>query len=180
MKKLMVAAAIVSMAAVVNAVTCAWSFNKVVQDPAKGAYNSYMAYLCDASVVSSTDMTAALLKGDVSKLSAEGLVQATVGTVQQGQLPYAKNASITAFGDYTGNTEYDFYTIILNDTTAADATYFLATKDLKVVCPTSGALAMAFGSQDAVAWQAMAVPEPTSALLMLLGMAGLALRRKQA
>ena len=32
----------------------------------------------------------------------------------------------------------------------------------------------------ATSWQAAAVPEPTSGLLMLLGMAGLALRRRRA
>ena len=35
-------------------------------------------------------------------------------------------------------------------------------------------------SQAAGAWTSVNVPEPTSGLLMLLGMAGLALRRKRA
>ena len=50
------------------------------------------------------------------------------------------------------------------------------------VAPETGAAGVAFGNLQtatttAGAWQS--VPEPTSGLLLLLGMAGLALRRKQ-
>ena len=36
------------------------------------------------------------------------------------------------------------------------------------------------GGSTATAWSTAAVPEPTSGLLLLLGMAGLALKRKRA
>ena len=36
------------------------------------------------------------------------------------------------------------------------------------------------GTGSSTAWSTAAVPEPTSGLLMLLGMAGLALRRRRA
>ena len=45
---------------------------------------------------------------------------------------------------------------------------------------TSQNASFMFGSQASQTWYAVAVPEPTSGLLMLLGMAGLALRRKRA
>ena len=59
-----------------------------------------------------------------------------------------------------------------------------ATKSVSFTSST-GAKNLAFGSQAtatqaAGAWTATAVPEPTSGLLMLLGMAGLALRRRRA
>ena len=38
---------------------------------------------------------------------------------------------------------------------------------------------MASATQNAANWTTAAVPEPTSGLLLLLGVAGLALRRKQ-
>jgi hypothetical protein len=47
--------------------------------------------------------------------------------------------------------------------------------------PSSGSLSMTFGTQTSNTWNEMAaVPEPTSGLLLLLGVAGLALRRKRA
>ena len=59
--------------------------------------------------------------------------------------------------------------------------------DVKVVSGTAldtGATSVAFGTmatftQNAANWSSADVPEPTSGLLLLLGVAGLALRRKQ-
>lgn len=52
--------------------------------------------------------------------------------------------------------------------------------EFRVFESTASGGKMAFAPGSAGAWTAAAVPEPTSALLLLLGVAGLALKRKRA
>jgi len=62
------------------------------------------------------------------------------------------------------------------------ATYYQISQNLTKTAPDTGFLQMTFGNLSANAqttWSP-AEPEPTSALLMLCGLAGLALRRKRA
>lgn len=92
----------------------------------------------------------------------------------------------TGYSTTVDVTDGDFYYAGTVDTDlAADYTFTLTATD-----PTSGATYSAtgsgssdnfgtgFGGIDAGTWSA--VPEPTSGLLMLLGVAGLALKRKRA
>ena len=77
-----------------------------------------------------------------------------------------------------GGNSYDFYFVIED----AGKVFTSATK-VGVSAQATAAATIGFGSmatatQNASNWAA--VPEPTSGLLMLLGMAGLALRRKRA
>ena len=181
MKKVIILAAAAFIAGVASAAQVQWSFTGVTADPNGTAYNAYTAYLCDASVVSAADLTAALAGGDFSKLGTAGFVQATSGTVQQGTTANAKIAATYKGGDYTAGASHTFYTLVLN-AEGADATYFTISADKTGVVPNAGALAMSFtnvsvGAQTA--WTAVA-PEPTSGLLMLVGFGALALRRRRA
>ena len=77
-----------------------------------------------------------------------------------------------------GGNSYDFYFVIED----GGKTFTSATK-AGVSAQATAAATIGFGSmasatQNASNWAA--VPEPTSGLLMLLGMAGLALKRKRA
>jgi hypothetical protein len=62
----------------------------------------------------------------------------------------------------------------------ADASNFAYTEVATKSVPDSGNLAWATTFASSSGWQAVAVPEPTSGLLMLVGLAGLALRRRRA
>ena len=179
MKKIMVPAAAAFIAGVASAAQVSWSFTGVTADPVGTAYNAYTAYLCDASVMSAADLGAALAGGDFSKLGTAGLVQATAGTVQQGTTANAKIAAAYKGGDYAAGSSHTFYTLVLNAEGDA-ASYFTISADKTGTAPSSGFLNMSFTNVSAgaqTAWTAVA-PEPTSGLLMLVGLAGLALRRR--
>ena len=68
----------------------------------------------------------------------------------------------------------------------ADATYFTISADVTKQAPATGFLAMSFANVSSTAqvgWTGItsaSIPEPTSGLLMLVGLAGLALRRRRA
>lgn len=181
MKKIMVLAAAAMIAGFASAAQVSWSFTGVTQDKSGTAYNGYTAYLCDASVYSASALAADLANGDFSKLSAAGFVQATAGTVQQGTTANAKIDATFKGGDYTVGDSHTFYTLILNGVGDA-ATEFTISKDVTAKVPSSGFLQMSYTNLSAnaqVAWTE-AAPEPTSGLLLLLGVAGLALKRKRA
>jgi len=119
-------------------------------------------------------MAGYLSSGNMSFLNA-AIVQTTTGISAGAGMRWAKSG----FGDYTAGTSATYYTIIFNGN-IADATHYMITPEVTASVPANGMLRMVFGSQAGNTWQAMTVPEPTSGLMILLGMAGLALRRKQA
>ena len=176
MKKLMLTLAAIATATVVNAAACAWSGAGVTLQTGDVA-TQYTMYLLDASVTSASDMATYLSAGDTSKLAA-ATVQTTTG-VAVGTTAARWNSS---FGNYTAGDEYTYYTVILDGAIdTADAYMITAEKTAKV--PAAGNLVMGFGTQASNTWNEMSsssVPEPTSGLLLLLGVAGLALKRKRA
>ena len=77
--------------------------------------------------------------------------------------------------------------VILNAETIEAATKMVITAEMTGTASgaTGTAGKMSFGSLgeltgNAANWQTVSVPEPTSGLLMLLGIAGLALKRRRA
>ena len=114
---------------------------------------------------------------------------ATGGDLTSDLLVYTKDAVVNgtianqAFSTVdtlTVGTAYDFYFVL----TDGPATFTSSVLTGKTAAET-GATLVNFGSmqtatQTASNWVGGAVPEPTSGLLMLLGMAGLALRRRRA
>ena len=175
MKKLMLTLAAIATATVVNAAACSWSGAGITLQTGDVA-TQYTMYLLDASVTSASDMATYLSAGDTSKLAA-ATVETTTG-IAVGTTAARWNKA--GFGDFTAGNDYTFYTVILNNA-VADANAYMITAEKTSTAPDSGSLAMAFGTQASNTWNEMAsVPEPTSGLLLLLGVAGLALKRKRA
>lgn len=188
MKKLIIAVAIVCVAVATQAATANWkaSASNMYAGNSTDKYSG-TAYIFDAGVMSQSALFAIFEAGT---------------TIGSSTLGYAASAAITS-GAMTATTfdygtqstsettqNYSFYFAIIDN----DKIYFSNAKDLaangtataKSIAfgtqnngsTTFSAIAAADGFQGAGKWSA--VPEPTSGLLMLLGMAGLALRRRRA
>ena len=177
MKKLMIVAFAAMLGITANAAAVTWSMSGVTASPDAPAAAGWAVYVMDASTFS----TFSALDGD--KVAAYAAANALYsGATTDGRT--GVNANITN-GDFAANATVNSYMVIFNNAVTADATYFAYTDASSVTISEGGANAgMNFGTfANATAatggWQSTDVPEPTSGLLLLLGVAGLALRRKQ-
>ena len=85
--------------------------------------------------------------------------------------------AFTSAGDMTVGTDYDFYYVITdNDNYSFKSAVISGYQAVSV-----GATTITFGNQATATTEGTwtAAPEPTSAMLLLIGMAGLALKRKR-
>ena len=187
MKKLIMTASAIAMACIVNAASFTWGFMNEGEYLNKNgeAFDSGTAFLYLGNVTASEsafDFSAAtfvLTAGyandyfgavDSANLASSDVVQSTVGG-QAYSLILIEKAGATANDLVSYEGDYVLYTGVSAERTLAGVT------------PTKYAEFMRTGEVEASNWQTMGaspIPEPTSGLLMLLGMAGLALKRKHA
>ena len=181
MKKIMIAVAAVALAVSAQAASFNWKTGmggQVYQAGTTTTANGMVAYLFDAAVTSQSDAFAALSAGTAVTSIAGGLDSATLSS--------GKITAQTAFSWGEAGDTLSAYFVIVNgedfyisslQSAAADAA---ATKTLQYSEKTaSQAVLNTTGSYAGAGWYA-AVPEPTSGLLMLVGLGALALRRRRA
>ena len=172
MKKLMVMLAAVALAACSQAATVDWTVNGTVFD-----WNTWSAPEGSISFYLASD-TSTPLSGSPLVFDADGAFTGTVtGTDQTDWI-----ARITINNFDGGGSYYKDYQFTMDTVTHAgyaDAATYLT--------GLSGEISNAFGetldlsaSPASQGFTAAGVPEPTSGLLLLLGVAGLALKRKRA
>ena len=172
MKKLIIAAGIICITAVSNAAAVAWSLTGVTDSPDAAKAAGWVAYFMDGSTYNAFSALTADKVGEFA--AANYTYTATTAAGRGGAVGVTQTA-----GNYSAGDEVSAYIVIFNSADAKAATYYAATAlDTKTV-PGSGSLAWSKDFATTTSgWTTTAVPEPTSGLLMLLGMAGLALRRR--
>ena len=200
MKKLMIAFVALALATVTQAATVSWTITNVTKGDTKLTSGSSYLFFATSAAAAQTQIaaiTALAGKGadalttamadaawhDTKKATAAG--NFSVGTsAAAGGYTLPTNAAL----GLTGETTYSAYAVIFDTETITDASNYIVAQG---TATTSGATTKAdasslttgftIGSQSAnTTWSTVAVPEPTSGLLLLLGMAGLALKRKRA
>ena len=183
MKKIMIALAAVALAVSAQAAAYQWKtgtgnqvfFAGSTADKVDGA----TAYLFDSAAVSQATVFAALMAGtDIATLGALDSTTLASGVVK------ANSASPVNWGA-PGDTLNAYFVVTSGDTfyisTSASAEGLetgTATLTFKEKTASQAAL-NATGSYAGAGWY-QAVPEPTSGLLMLVGIGALALRRRRA
>lgn len=184
MKKLTIALAVVAMAAFANAASFDWKTAKsggAVYGPSTGSVlDGGTAYLFLAS-------------------SAESILNDWVGGKALAEMTYLDSNTLSSAGKIANKTPFDssedplnaiFATVVkidgkdylyISTVASADAVdNGSATLQFKETAASSGSILDAANGYKGAGWYSTAaVPEPTGAMLLVLGVAALALRRKQ-
>ena len=188
MKKIMIALAAVAVATISQAASIDWSVanNSWTLNNGSKAAAGTAVYLIDGNtaldtIAAAINTSTGAFDADQSWVFASGATGNAKGAV----------SSTTATTDkLTRGTSYDFSVLMIDATDTSDIRFMVSATSPQTAylsgtdeqasvafgAATLGANALTASASAANGW-AQVVPEPTSGLLLLIGMAGLALRR---
>ena len=179
MKKLIMFAAAFCVAAVTQAATVQWSASNIAYSSAQADSAKYTAYLIDNGIGGYSDAASAFAALKSDGTSASGVIHSISGlTVASGKLAFNATGTLNNDPGYSAGDKITAWTIIVDNTSAANASNYMFAEKLNAGVNNSLKLAVAAGTQASNTW--VPVPEPTSGLLMLVGLGALALRRRRA
>ena len=188
MKKLIIASIAAVFGLAVNAATVDWQVWVTGGSKVADAYDGYTAYLVTASAwdalssVSADTFTSDVVLDSATFNAGSGKSSYTYKTLNKSNVAGLRGVSIDSLSE---GGSVDVYYVILNANKNPSEYYTIAdtltgraeTGD----AATTANMSIAQSTLSAGTWTSTAaVPEPTSGLLMLLGVAGLALRRRRA
>ena len=181
MKKLVfIASAVLAFCA--NAASCAWDVD-TIYDPSTGKGSTgFLVYYFDADATPTGDATAALGSKNLATINAF-----LAGGYEADDLTDDGYTAGNPGGIYGNSQDVNAYLVVFNASTVEGATHAFVSA---VESDKTGALgqpaSISFGDLDASAslsnWTPITsdIPEPTSGLLMLVGLGALSLRRRRA
>ena len=190
MKKLMIALAAMGVALGVQAAAVTWTITNVYKgnDSDKASGIAYVFLNTTALDTSSwTDATSAMAWINANALGKNGTAFSWQGSDGNFGMNTATDPALLGL-TADGTTKYQLYAVIFDTTSVTDASNYYVTDAMskgKAIANSSTTTQFSIGDQLSKSqapgnWSSVAAPEPTSGLLLLLGMAGLALKRKRA
>ena len=199
MKKLMMALGVVALAATVQAATFRWSNGAPISPVGNdtGVLTSGTVYLfagngqADLLTGYVAAIAASTSAADYLTGASDYVASATIGANSKLQTTTMSGATVSSgrviWTETTSDTSRSYFQVLV------DGDNIYITDTLTTGVAGTGNTNFAFGNDESRTalkmaadgyagggWYTTAVPEPTSGLLLLLGMAGLALKRKRA
>ena len=179
MKKTIIALAAIMLGVIAQAATVKWTVDNTYKQGTTTAAEGWQIFLFDTAEVARDTFIASLTTGGYKDYVANFGGAASDLTDEDG---YADgNSHKTTYGNPETVSAY-FVLFDSDDYTTATFAYVSAAESATTGATAGQNAALNFGdvtaTQAADNWKA--VPEPTSGLLILIGMAGLALRRRRA
>ena len=193
MKKLMIALAAVGLSVGAQAASVSWKTGSAIKAPTSATDGTF-------GTVNAGTGTLSLYVWIVDAATYDNATYASIGALDRTSATTSKTGFSGIMGgtadwnysasDWTADANTTIYGLIVTTYTDGDITMFIANKATAVINGSGSAsavinLAKNYGggtTGDAITgWTTTGtIPEPTSGLLMVLGLAGLALRRRRA